>query len=92
MLINNRATEDAATVGHQAFLKGLQLAGAVLTIQELDTDELYVGIVKHSDATTISIRVDRADGAYQSYVIFKHAIKKFWVDPNNQPLKLKVIQ
>lgn len=88
MLIKTGATEDPATFGHQAFLRGLQLAGAVLSIQELDTGEIYAGIVKHSDATTISIRVDRADGTYQSYVIFKHAIKKFWVDPKNQLPKL----
>lgn len=78
--------------GHELFLRGLEAAGAIVTLQELDTNETFTGTIKHCDSTTISLRVDREDGTYQIYVMFKHAIKKFWVDPNNQPPKLKVIQ
>lgn len=77
-----------AESGHELFLRGLETAGAIVTIQELDTNETFTGIIKHCDSSTISLRVDREDGTYQVYVFFKHAIKKFWVDPANQPPKL----
>ena len=76
----------AAPKGHEAFLKSLETHSAVVSIQFLDSDEIMVGTIKHADKYTISLKVNDADGArYQVYVIFKHAIKKFWTAPENQP-------
>lgn len=72
--------------GHEAFLKTLETAGAVVSIEELDTGAVLVGTLKHSDKFTISLKVPTGDGdRYQVFVIFKHAIKKFWTAPDNQP-------
>jgi sRNA-binding regulator protein Hfq len=86
--INKRTAPKpvGAPKGHEAFLKSLETAGSVVTIQELDTDELLIGTIKHSDKYTISLKVtDSETKRYQVYVIFKHAIKKFWMAPENQP-------
>jgi len=45
------------------------------------------GTVKTADKFTVSVKVDRPDGSYQTYVYFKHAFECFWTDPADQPNK-----
>jgi sRNA-binding regulator protein Hfq len=71
--------------GHEAFLKALEAAGARVSLTLVsDPDTTMSGTIKHSDKYTISLRVDRDDGTYQVYVIFKHAIEMFWTNPNDK--------
>jgi len=67
--------------GHEAFLKGLEEAQAIVEIMLMD-DESFTGKIKHSDKYTVTISVDKLDGGYQNFVIFKHAIKYFWTNPS----------
>ena len=82
-LINSVSKASKATTpkGHEAFLKVLETAVATVRISLMSGTTL-TGTVKHSDKYTISLRVDRDDGTYQVYVIFKHAIEMFWTTPD----------
>lgn len=76
----------AAPKGHEAFLKALENAQAIVTIAMLnDPESTMKGTIKHSDKYTISLKVDREDGSHQVFVLFKHAIESFWTDPKDQP-------
>jgi sRNA-binding regulator protein Hfq len=78
----------AAPAGHEAFLKALENARAVVTVAMVsDPDVTMKGTIKHSDKYTISLKVDRDDGTHQVFVLFKHAIESFWTDPKDQPAK-----
>ena len=70
--------------GHEAFLKTLEKAGSVVMLEELDTGAVVSGVIKASDKYTISLKISEMGGGYQTYVFFKHGIKKFWVKSNNQ--------
>ena len=71
-----------APAGHEAFLKALEAAQATVSVRLVNDPEVVLkGTIKHSDKYTISLKVTRADGTYQVYVIFKHAIEQFWTDP-----------
>lgn len=72
--------------GHEAFLKALEAAGAVVNIALLTSPDAppMKGVIKHSDKYTISLKVDRPDGSYQVFVVFKHAIECFWTNPEDQ--------
>jgi sRNA-binding regulator protein Hfq len=75
-----------ALKGHEAFLKALEAAGAVVNVA-LMTDPgapPMKGTIKHFDKYTISLKVDHKDGTYQVFVIFKHAIESFWTNPIDQ--------
>lgn len=69
--------KEAKPKGHEAFLKALETSGAEICVEFLDSipgDPVFlIGIVKHSDAYTISL--DTCGGYTE--VIFKHAIRKF---------------
>lgn len=72
--------------GHEAFLKALESAGAVINVAMTTSPDAppMKGTLKHSDKYTISLKVDRPDGTYQVYVLFKHAIESFWTNPEDQ--------
>lgn len=71
--------------GHEAFLKALETAGAVIRVAMLgDPDTVMIGTIRSSDKFTISLKVDRPDGTHQVFVLFKHAIESFWTDPTDQ--------
>jgi len=72
--------KPAAPKGHEAFLKALEQAGAIINVTLL-SGEVMKGTLKHSDKYTISLRTDFDDGTYQVYVVFKHAIETFWTNP-----------
>jgi sRNA-binding regulator protein Hfq len=76
----------ATPKGHEAFLKALEAAGAVVNIALVSSSDAppMKGTIKHSDKYTISLKVDRADGSYQVFVVFKHAIECFWTNPEDQ--------
>jgi sRNA-binding regulator protein Hfq len=74
-----------APKGHEAFLKALETASAKVSLTlTSDPDTIMTGTIKTSDKYTVSLRVDRDDGTYQVYVIFKHAIEMFWTNPNDK--------
>ena len=75
--------------GHEAFLKALETGNAMVTIRLATDGQEIKGTVKHSDKYTISLRVDRPNGNYQVYVIFKSAIEMFWTNPNEGADALK---
>lgn len=80
--------KPAAPKGHEAFLKTLETAGAVVSFGMVsDPDSVIKGTIRASDKYTVSVKVDRADGSHQVYVLFKHAIESFWTDPADQPKK-----
>lgn len=81
-----KKTNPQGPKGHEAFLKALETAGAVVTMAMLNGD-IRKGTVKTSDKYTISLKETREDGSYQVYVIFKHAIEEYWTDPADQPTK-----
>jgi sRNA-binding regulator protein Hfq len=72
--------------GHEAFLKALENAGAVINVTLIASPDAapMKGTIKHSDKYTISLKVSREDGSHQVYVIFKHAIESFWTNPEDQ--------
>lgn len=73
--------------GHEAFLKALEAAGAVVNVSLATSSDAppMKGTIKHSDKYTISLKVDRPNGGgYQVFVIFKHAIECFWTNPEDQ--------
>jgi sRNA-binding regulator protein Hfq len=67
--------------GHEAFLKNLETTGAEVKIQTQHGD-LYTGVVKRSDAYTISVHLI---GDVTPRVFFKHSIEFF--QPVNPPVK-----
>lgn len=76
--------------GHEAFLKALEAAGAIINVSLLTSPDAppMKGVIKHSDKYTISLKVDRPNGGgYQVFVIFKHAIESFWTNPEDQTNK-----
>ena len=77
----------AAPKGHEAFLKALESAGAVINVALTTSPDAkpLKGTIKHSDKYTISLKVDQPGGTYQVYVLFKHAIESFWTNPEDQP-------
>ncbi len=79
--------KPVAPKGHEAFLKALESAGAVVSVALINSPDAapMKGTIKHSDKFTISLKVDRDDGTYQVYVLFKHAIESFWTNPEDQP-------
>lgn len=73
--------------GHEAFLKALEAAGAVVNVSLIASPDAapMKGTIKHSDKYTISLKVNRPNGGgYQVFVIFKHAIESFWTNPEDQ--------
>jgi len=71
------AAKPQTPKGHEAFLKALEGSGASVIVEMVDGSSL-TGSVKHSDKYTISLKVDKQEGGYQVYVIFKHAITLFY--------------
>lgn len=71
-----------APVGHEAFLKALEGASAPVTIKLASDGTEMRGTVKTSDKFTISLKVDKPDGTYQTYVIYKSHIEMFWTNPH----------
>ena len=71
-----------APEGHEAFLKALEAGGAIVTIRRATDGVEMKGTIKTSDKFTISLKVDRPDGTYQTYVIYKQHIEMFWTNPN----------
>lgn len=79
--------KPASPKGHEAFLKALEAAGAIVNIALVTSPDAppMKGVIKHSDKYTISLKVDRPNGGgYQVFVIFKHAIESFWTNPEDQ--------
>lgn len=73
----SRSTKkESKPKGHEAFLKALETAGATICVEYVESipsDPMTLtGVVKHSDAYTISIDVGGATA-----VVFKHAIRCF---------------
>lgn len=81
--------KPVAPKGHEAFLKALEVAGAVINVALATSPDAtpMKGTIKHSDKYTISLKVSHPDGGYQVFVIFKHAIECFWTNPEDQPVK-----
>jgi sRNA-binding regulator protein Hfq len=83
-----KKASSQAPKGHEAFLKALETAGAIVRIAMVsDPETVMKGTIRASDKYTISLKVDRDDGTHQVYVLFKHAIESFWTDPADQPHK-----
>lgn len=81
-----KKSNPQAPKGHEAFLKALETAGAVVRVAMLNDPETTMkGTIRTSDKYTISLKVDREDGSHQVFVLFKHAIESFWTDPADQP-------
>lgn len=76
--------KPAPLKGHEAFLKALETGGAIVNVSMTTDPKPLKGTIKHSDKYTISLKVDRDDGTYQVYVLFKHAIESFWTNPEDQ--------
>ena len=81
-----KKTNPQAPKGHEAFLKALETAGAIVRVALVTSPETTMkGTIRASDKYTISLKVDRDDGSHQVFVLFKHAIESFWTDPADQP-------
>jgi sRNA-binding regulator protein Hfq len=75
--------KKAGPTGHEAFLKALEAGNAVVTIKMATDGSELKGTVKTSDKYFISLKVTRADGSYQVYVINKAHIEMFSTNPND---------
>jgi len=68
--------KEAKPKGHEAFLKALETSGAIICVEFMESipadQMLLTGVVKHSDAYTISL-----DVAGTTTVVFKHSIRAF---------------
>lgn len=77
------APRKAPPKGHEAFLKALETAGAVIRLEKCD-GSIIEGIVRHSDKYTVTMRVFEVDFAnpdgdklHRDRVIFKHDVSEF---------------
>lgn len=71
------APKPNAPKGHEALLKALETSGASIEVDLRDDPKTVVGVVKRSDAYTISLEVERIDGTKRTRVLFKHAMIGF---------------
>jgi sRNA-binding regulator protein Hfq len=71
--------KEKKTKGHEAFLKQLETSGAEIEIEKKSNGEKIKGIVKHSDAYTVTIKApcEFVVGDTVNRVIFKHDISEF---------------
>jgi sRNA-binding regulator protein Hfq len=73
--------KPAAPKGHEAFVKALEQAGAIVRLVTL-AGETIKGTIHAADKFTISVKKTAADGSYQTTVYFKHALESFETNPN----------
>lgn len=78
----NKKKPKEGPIGHEAFLKALEGGGALVTIKLASDGTELRGTIKTSDKFTISLKCDKPDGSYQTYVIYKSAIEMFWTNPH----------
>ena len=69
--------KPSAPKGHEAFLKALEVSGTEIEVEKKASGECIVGVVKHSDKYTITLRCVDSAGAVLNRVIFKHDISEF---------------
>lgn len=77
------AKKPNAPKGHEAFLKALEQAGAVIKVTTL-AGEVIKGVIHAADKYTISLKITAADGTYQVTVFFKHGLESFETNPKDQ--------
>lgn len=71
------AARPAPLKGHEAFLKALEFAGAILVVEKVSSGDKVSGILRHSDKFSVTIRVVTPGGSIDR-VIFKHDISEFY--------------